>query len=160
MIDVSAARGEGLQAIQRIRNYDASIRIVALAMNDRPEFVERVFSAGAATLVMKTDLARRILETIRRSQTERKGAAPGKEQARAGHGGGRNLDKTEREIVEMIGRGIPTRAIAMRSGMSVAMVEGHRRRICSKLNNPTASQLVQFCVRWVERARGPEVRAS
>jgi DNA-binding NarL/FixJ family response regulator len=155
MIDVSVTRGEGLQVIQRIRNHDANIRIVALAMNDRPEFVERVFSAGAAMLVMKTDLALRVLETIRRSQAERKTGAPGRAPARAGQASGRNLDKTEREIVEMIGRGIPTRAIAMRAGMSVAMVEAHRRRISSKLNNPTASQLVQFCVRWVERARVP-----
>lgn len=160
MIDVSAARGEGLQAIQRIRKSDAKIRIVALAMNDRPEFVERVYSAGAAMLVMKTDLALRVLETIRRSQTERKGDATGKAQPPAARAGGRNLDKAEREIVEMIGRGIPTRAIAMHTGMSVAMVEAHRRRICSKLNNPTASQLVQFCVRWVEQAGVPKAKAS
>jgi DNA-binding CsgD family transcriptional regulator len=55
----------------------------------------------------------------------------------------------------MIGRGVPTRAIAVRVGMSVAMVEAYRRRIRSKLNFPTACQLVQFCVRWAERARLP-----
>jgi len=153
IIDVSVTRGDGLQVIQRIRNHDARIRIVALAMSDKPELTERAFSAGAAALVMKTDLAGRILEAIRRGQAGgAKNGAEGGKHERAGQA--RGLDQVERRIIEMIGRGIPTRAIALRFGMSVAMVEAYRRRIRSKLNHPTASQLVQFCVRWAERVHG------
>jgi len=160
LVDVSMTRGVGLQVIQGIRKHDPAVRIVALAMSDKPELVERVFSAGAAAFVMKTDVAARVLEAIRRKPRQGE-ARPGAvdEPARAAHPAGarpeRALDPVEREIVGMIGRGIPTKAIAMRTGMSVAMVEGYRRRIRSKLNFPTASQLVQFCVRWVERARLP-----
>jgi DNA-binding NarL/FixJ family response regulator len=157
VIDVSLARGAGLELIQRIRKHDAAIRIVALAMSDKPEVVERVLSAGAAEFVVKTDLAARVLEAIRRSRRPR----PASHQARneqgqparqAGMRSERCLDLVEREIVQMIGRGIATRAIAVRLGMSVAMVEAYRRRIRGKLNFPTATQLVQFCVRWAERA--------
>ena len=162
IIDVSASRGSGLQVIQRIRKSHAAIRIVALAMSDKPELVERVFSAGAAAFVVKTDLAARVLDAVRRNQpTQMPMTAREAEFGRLSRPGARSsercLDPTEREIVEMIGRGVPTRAIAVRVGMSVAMVEACRRRIRSKLNFPNASQLVQFCVRWAERARLPVV---
>jgi DNA-binding NarL/FixJ family response regulator len=155
IIDVSLARGTGLELIQRIRRCGPSCRIVALAMIDRPELVEQIFDAGAAAFVRKTDLAARVLETIRRSATGRRqetvGGA-GTEGARhSPMHSGRCLEPLEREIVEMIGCGIPTRAIAIRLGMSVSLVDAYRRRIRSKLNFPTGTQLVEFCVRWAER---------
>jgi len=158
IIDVSLSRGTGLELIQRIRKCATGSRIVALAMTDRPELVERIFDAGAAAFVRKTDLAARVLEAIRRSQAglrQGNGRRIGAE-GMSGHVAGRGdrvLDPLEREIVEMIGRGIPSRAIAVQLGMSGTMVEGYRKRIRSKLNFPTATQLVQFCVRWVEQNR-------
>ncbi|MES2693305.1 MAG: response regulator transcription factor [Verrucomicrobiota bacterium] len=157
VIDVSASRGEGMEAMQRIRKHDTGLRIVALAMSDRPDLVERVLNAGAAAFVIKTDVAARVLEAIRRSQKR----TPAKEAAgedapensrQLASRAGRCLDRIERQIVEMIGRGIATKAIAVRLGMSVAKVETYRRRIREKLNFPTATQFVQFCVQWTERA--------
>lgn len=169
LIDVSASRGDGLEAIQRIRKMDASIRIVALAMTDRPDVVERIFDAGAAAFVIKTDVAARVLDAIRRSQA-------GKAQQAAPSDGNtplrrapeapravRGLDYTERAIVEMIGQGAATKAIAVKLGISLAKVEAYRRRIRGKLNSPTATQLVQFCVRWTENATQnacPEAKAT
>lgn len=158
LVDVSASRGDGLEAIQRIRKADATIRIVALAMTDRPDVVERIFDAGAAAFVIKTDIAARVLEAIRRGQAGRaQRATPGDgnapltrapEASRAVRG----LDHIERAIVEMIGQGAATKAIAVKLGISLAKVEAYRRRIRGKLNSPTATQLVQFCVRWTENA--------
>ncbi len=159
IIDVSLARGMGLELIQRIRRCGLGCRIVALAMIERPELVEQIFDAGAAAFVRKTDLAARILETIRRSGNGRRqeeaverSGAEGTARHSSGHSG-RCLEPLEREIVEMIGCGIPTRAIAIRLGISVSLVEAYRRRIRSKLNFPTGTQLVEFCVRWAERNR-------
>ena len=153
IVDVSPSRGAGLEIIQGIRKLSTKIRIVALAMSERPELAEQVRDAGAAALVVKTDVAPRVLEAIRRARVERETRHPERTAAKrpALRPSRRGLDAVEREIVEMIGRGVPTRAIAVRLRMSVPMVEARRRRIRRKLNLPTATQLVQFCVRWVER---------
>jgi DNA-binding CsgD family transcriptional regulator len=55
----------------------------------------------------------------------------------------------------LIGRGLPARSIAVRLHLSVSAVEAYRRRIRGKLNFPNATELVQFCVRWVEQDDGP-----
>lgn len=151
IIDVSPSRGAGLEVIQRIRKRHTNIRIVAVAMSDKPELVERSLNEGATAFVVKTELATRLLDAIRRNQPERIASADAKAERPSNARSERCLDVVEREIVELIGRGVPTRAIAVRLGMSVAMVENHRRRIRKKLNFPTATQLVQFCVRWAER---------
>lgn len=155
VIDISLSRGEGLALIQRIRNYNTRILIVAVAMSDRPGLEDRIRDAGAAEFVVKTDVAARVLEAIRRTrrkQLERNLEAVAEQPPRpAPVRNSQCLDAEERAIVEMIGQGIPTRAIAVRLKMSVATVEAYRRRIRGKLNFPTATQLVQFCVRWVER---------
>ena len=44
------------------------------------------------------------------------------------------------------------REIAIRLGLSLAMVDAHRRRIRLKLNHPAPTQLVEFCSpMWIMR---------
>jgi DNA-binding NarL/FixJ family response regulator len=164
VMDVSTPDATCLRLMQRIRKGDAHVRIIALAMTDKPGLMERVLDAGAASLVLKNDLVSRILTAIRRDQKQRRmqnvprrpfSQVPRQSASRIE----RRLDIQERAIVEMIGLGVPTRAIAVRVGLSVSMVEGCRRRIRTKLNHPTASQLVQFCVRWTERSRSSASQA-
>jgi DNA-binding NarL/FixJ family response regulator len=151
IIDVAVTRGIGLEIVQRIRKTNTRIRVIALAMTERPELVERSLSAGAVEFVSKNGLAARVLEAVRRSQLPRS-AAPSEAAEvttkRQNVRTGGRLDAVEREIVQLIGRGVPDRGIAIRLGLSVGMVEGYRRRIRSKLNCPTATQLVELCARW------------
>ena len=151
IIDVAVTRGAGLEIVQRIRKINTRIRVIALAMTERPELVERSLSAGAVEFVSKNGLAARVLEAVRRSQLPRSAAPSTAIDAGAKRQGGRTggrLDAIEREIVHLIGRGVPDRGIAIRLGLSVGMVEGYRRKIRSKLNCPTATQLVELCARW------------
>jgi DNA-binding NarL/FixJ family response regulator len=63
------------------------------------------------------------------------------------------LSDRELEVATLIGSGIATREIATRLNMSVKTVETHRAHLKTKLNIQTATQLVQFCVRWVEECK-------
>ena len=60
------------------------------------------------------------------------------------------LSDRELEVVNLIGSGMLTREIAARLHVSVKTVETHRAHIKEKLDLRNATQLVQFCVRWVE----------
>jgi DNA-binding NarL/FixJ family response regulator len=63
------------------------------------------------------------------------------------------LSDRELEIVNLIGNGLPTREIAAKLHISIKTVETHRVHIKSKLSLRNGTQLVQFCVRWVEENR-------
>ena len=54
----------------------------------------------------------------------------------------------------MIGNGTPTREIAQRLSISIKTVESNRAHIKEKLSLTNATQLVQWCVRWVEETKG------
>jgi DNA-binding NarL/FixJ family response regulator len=64
-----------------------------------------------------------------------------------------SLSDRELEVVTLIGSGLATREIALRLNVSVKTVETHRAHIKTKVNVATATQLVQFCVKWVEDSK-------
>lgn len=154
IVDVSAIRWSGLEAVKRIRKRDTSTRIIAVAMSERPELIEGLASAGAAACVMTSGFTERLLQAIRRAP----GSRPGQPEVGAEVGGARRsvmqggFDAVERQIVALIGQGVPSREIAIRLGLSLAMVDSYRRRIRLKLNHPAPTQLVEFCSRWTAQA--------
>ena len=68
-----------------------------------------------------------------------------------------SLSDRELEIVDLIGNGLPTREIAAKLHLSIKTVETHRVHIKRKLSISNATQLIQFCVRWVEEKRSAPV---
>lgn len=165
LVDVSPRRGRGLEIIREIRAFDAGIRILALAIYRPPADVAAILRAGAEACLRKLDLASRLLRAIRRGPSVRARAAavrpPLAPSRRATTSGwSRQFDETEREIMKLVGRGVPARAIAVRLGISVSTVEARRRRIREKLKVITATQFVEFCVRWVQQSGGSKAGAS
>jgi DNA-binding CsgD family transcriptional regulator len=61
-----------------------------------------------------------------------------------------SLTDREKEIFELIGRGLTTKEIADRLGGSPRTVEVHRAKIKKKLECETAAQVVRAAVQWVE----------
>jgi DNA-binding NarL/FixJ family response regulator len=161
LVDLALRQGNGLKLIQAIREAAPHIRIVALAAGESTNEISRVIDAGAAACVRKLETAPRVIMAIRRAYAMRSHldrpeggwAAHDAPHHGPGRRSGHRLDETEREIVKLIGQGIPARGIAVRLGLSIPMVDAHRRRIRAKLNVLTATQLVAFCVRWVQQRR-------
>jgi DNA-binding NarL/FixJ family response regulator len=116
---------------------------------------DRLLAAGATAVVAKSDMAVSLLDALRRAAVKPIVRPPegllGREANAESerHTDYPRLDRVEREIVELIGRGITTRAIAVRLGLSAEAVETSRKRIREILNLVTGTQLVEFCVRWV-----------
>lgn len=159
-VDITLKGNSGLELIKSIRAFNPKIQILVLSMHHESIYALRVLKAGARAYIMKQDVITKVLEAIRR--------------IRSGHlyvsddvasqmlnrlVGGETGDDTspvatlsdrELEIVNLIGNGMLTREIAAKLHVSVKTVETHRAHIKEKLNLRNATQLVQFCVRWVE----------
>lgn len=162
VVDISLKGNSGLELIKNIKSFDPNIQVVVLSMHDESLYALRVLKAGARAYVMKQDMANKVMEAIRRirkgllyvsdrvaSQMLNRlvGDQPDADDPVAG------LSDRELEIVALIGDGLPTREIATKLHISIKTVETHRAHIKSKLNLDNATQLVQFCVRWVEENR-------
>lgn len=163
IVDISLRGNSGLELIKNIKALDSRIHIVVLSVHDESLYALRVLKAGAKGYVMKQDIATKVIEAIRKTSkgqmyvSERvsgqmlnrlvKGREDPDESPVAG------LSDRELEVATLIGSGLATREIAVRLNMSVKTVETHRAHLKTKLHLATSTQLVQFCVRWVEECK-------
>ena len=164
IVDISLKSQNGIELIKNIKAFDSSIQILVLSMHDEAIYALRVLKAGAKAYVMKQEVVEKVMEAIRRIRTGKvfvseRVAAQMLSQVVDGGDPSREspvdtLSDRELEIVTMIGSGIATREIAKRLGISIKTVESHRAHIKEKLNLVNATQLVQWCVRWVEQNKG------
>lgn len=163
IVDISLRTANGIELIKNIKSIDQKIHVMVLSMHDEAVYAMRVLKAGAKGYVMKQDIANKVLEGIQRI---RKGQMYFSEKVtsqvlnRIGNGISAESDSPvsglsdrELEVVNLIGSGLSTSEIASRLHVSVKTIETHRAHIKTKLNIKTATQLVQFCVRWVEDSK-------
>ena len=132
-------------------------------MHDESVYALRVLKAGAKGYVMKQDIANKVLDGI---QKIRKGQMYFSEKVTSqvlnrmmngqdtdSESPVSSLSDRELEVVALVAQGHTNQQVADRLFLSVKTIETHRAHIKTKLNLKTATQLVQFCVRWVEDAR-------
>jgi len=62
------------------------------------------------------------------------------------------LSDRELHVLELMGRGLGTRAIAEALHISVKTVESYRARLKEKINLRSGTELVRFAIRWVADA--------
>jgi DNA-binding NarL/FixJ family response regulator len=164
IVDISLKSQNGIELIKNIKAINPSIQILVLSMHDESIYALRVLKAGAKAYVMKQEVVDKVMEAIRRIRAGKvfvseRVAAQMLSQVVDGNDPSRNspvdaLSDRELEIVTMIGNGTPTREIAKRLSISIKTVESHRAHIKDKLSLTNATQLVQWCVRWVEENKG------
>jgi DNA-binding NarL/FixJ family response regulator len=158
--DISLQGNSGLELVKNIKAFDPGIHIVVYSVHEESVYALRVLKAGAMGYVMKQDQASKVIDAVRQvrqgqmyvsdevgSQMLNRLVRGHSEQ---GDSPVANLSDRELEVVNLIGSGLATREVAPRLNMSVKTVETHRAHIKAKLDLTSASQLVQFCVRWVE----------
>jgi len=170
VVDISLRGNSGLELIKNIKAFDPKIHVVVYSVHDESVYALRVLKAGAKAYVTKQENASRVIDAIRKVRkgqmyvSERvssqmlnrlvKGQNDGGDSAVAG------LSDRELEVASLIGSGLATREIASRLNVSVKTVETHRAHIKTKVNLSSATQLVQFCVRWVEDTKRLQAQGS
>lgn len=163
ILDISLRGTNGIELIKNIKMLDANIRMVVLSVHDESVYALRALKAGAKGYVMKQDVGTRVIEAVRKVHAGQMYVSEQvSTQMLTRLVDGRNelgdspvstLSDRELEIVTLIGSGLATREISLQLHVSVKTIETHRAHIKTKVKVATATQLVQFCVRWVEESK-------
>jgi DNA-binding NarL/FixJ family response regulator len=160
IVDISLKGNSGLELIKNIKAFSPKIQILVLSMHHESIYALRVLKAGARAYVMKQDVVNKVIDAVRRIRNGQlyvsdevanqmlNRLVSGETADDASPVAG--LSDRELEIVNLIGHGMLTREIAAQLHVSIKTIETHRAHIKDKLNLRNATQLVQFCVRWVE----------
>jgi len=157
IVDLSLKESSGLELIKDIRIRFPSVLILVLSMRNDSFYVERVLRAGARGYIAKEEGAEKVIEGIRRvlagevylsqklASTMVKAMVAGSDPQRPLID---RLSDRELEVLELIGKGLPTREIAEKLHVSVKTIDSHREHIKDKLNLDNATELIKYAIQW------------
>ena len=151
LLDMVMPEGDGLEALRRIRAGRGTPRVVVLTSFPADDRVLDAMRAGAAGYLLKDAQPAELLAAIRSAHS---GGAPLHPEAAARLVGelrrppaAAELTAREREVLELIARGMPNKAIALRLSLSEKTVKAHVSATLRKLDVTDRTQAALKAVR-------------
>ncbi len=149
VLDLMLKDGSGLELLKSLVASSPHLRILVLSMHDQRVYAERCLRAGAKGYLMKEEAAALVIDALRAVSSggvflSPSLGAPGPH-ARAPI---EDLSDREMRVFELIGEGLPTRAIAERLDLSDKTVEAHKAHIKKKLHIEHAPDLSRLAFSW------------
>jgi FixJ family two-component response regulator len=143
VLDVRLRYGSGLDVQDELRRRKTTLPIIVLTGHGDVSSSVRALKAGAVDFLQKPAPPKLLLERVRAAiNSDRQARAATTDRAavseRLAH-----LTLREREVMELLIAGKPSKEIAAALRVSVRTVEGHRRMVLSKMNVSSAAQLVR-----------------
>lgn len=163
VVDLTLPDKHGLELIKDILALRPGTRCIVLSMHDESLYAERALRAGARGYLMKETAAENLLSAIQRvlgggiylseTMASRMLEQATGQRGKRGATGVSQLSDRELEVLDMIGRGTPTKLIADKLNISTRTVEAHRAHMKEKLAITDGAALVRYAVQWVESRR-------
>lgn len=159
VVDISLGQGSGIELIRTIKEKWPETRMLVSSMHDETLFAERALRAGALGYVNKGEPPETFVAALLRvnsgqiflseRMTNRMLDLLVTDKTTEQREPLETLSDREIEVFEMIGRGMITKQIAARLGLSHKTIETYREHIKQKLNLANASELTRHAVQWV-----------
>ena len=154
LMDLSMPNMDGIEAIGRVRAQNPDARIVVLTSFSDRERILDALDAGAVGYLLKDAEPDELVRGIRAAAAGESPIAPRAAtellQARRQRSPERELSEREREVLALLGEGLPNKLIAMRLNISEKTVKAHVTRIFQALGVTDRTQAAL----WVQRNRG------
>jgi DNA-binding NarL/FixJ family response regulator len=153
VMDVTMPGLGGIEATRRIREADATVRILALSIHGDGVYVREIVRAGAAGYILKESADSELLAAIRAVADGKSYLCPEvagqivQDYRRRATDPIDLLSPREREILQLIAEGKTNKEAAAQLNLSVYTVDGHRTRIMEKLGLHSVGMLVRFAMK-------------
>ncbi|MGE0872744.1 MAG: response regulator [Kofleriaceae bacterium] len=160
VVDLSLGRDTGFSLIAAMRAAFPNMAILVLSMHDERVFAQRALQSGANGYVGKHEDSQIIITAVRRVLSGKThvseavndmllASLAGPATTKTRPPGLARLSDRELEILQLIGQGVRTSAIADQLDISVKTVETHRARIREKLGAESTNELMVLAVNWL-----------
>jgi DNA-binding NarL/FixJ family response regulator len=159
LADIGLPGKSGLELIKDLRAMRPEMAVLVISMHDETLYAERVLRAGGRGYIMKQEGPEKMLQAIRQvldgqiylsgKMSARILDALSDRRAKTNSPIARLTDR-EFEILQLIGQGKDSHAIAEQLHLSVKTVDAHRGNIKEKLELESGTELICYAARWVE----------
>jgi two-component system, NarL family, response regulator NreC len=153
VLDLSMPLLNGFDATREIQRVSPRTRVIILTMYTERPFVLQAMQAGARGYILKSQAAGDLIRAIQEVLSGAAYLSPGVSallldayRDRSNHGD-EPLTARERAVLQLIGEGKTTKAIAGVLGISFKTAESHRSRMMKKLDIHEVAGLVRYAIR-------------
>jgi DNA-binding NarL/FixJ family response regulator len=157
ILDISMPGMNGIEATRRILAARPAVRVLALSMHSDRRFVIETLKAGASGYLLKDSAFDELARAIEVVMAHGAFLSPAITEmvvrdfvAQAGCEGTAAfsvLTPREREVLQLMAEGVPTKAIAARLEVSVKTVETYRQQVMEKLDLHSVAELTKYAIR-------------
>ena len=134
LMDLQMPEMSGIDAIIAIRSEFPDARIIVLTTYAGDVLAQRALKAGVHAYILKSNVRKELLETIRIVHSGKKRIHPEVATQLADHAGDDLLTAREVEVLALIAAGNSNKLIAERLSITEETVKGHVKNILSKLS--------------------------
>lgn len=133
LMDLRMPIMDGTEAIRLIRRHDETARIIVLTTYQGDEDIHGAFKAGAMGYLLKDSIPDELIHVVREVYAGRPVMAPEIQQALKQRASQPVLTLRERQVLELIARGMRNKEIASALGITPDTTDAHVKRIYTKL---------------------------
>lgn len=147
LCDIRMPKVDGIEATRIILNEYPYTKVVAFTMFDQDKAVQQMLRAGAQGYILKNSSLKIVLEAIRavadgKTYYDKKVHVPQAEKNSTQS----ILSAREREILQLIAKGLTSHQIADRLFIGKSTVDTHRKNMIRKLGLSGAGELLRYAV--------------
>jgi DNA-binding NarL/FixJ family response regulator len=154
VLDLTMPLLNGLDAARQIKQFDRSIRLVFVTMNEDPDLAAEAFRAGGAAYLLKRSAGSELLTAIREAMKRRSYVTPlvtegmlGSLMESGGEAPSRHLTTRQREVLQLLAEGKSMKEVASILNVTPRTVAFHKYRMMEQLKIKTNAELIQYAIR-------------
>ena len=144
----------GLEAARQIKQFDKTVKLVFVTMNEDPDLAAEAFRAGGSAYLLKRSAGAELLTAIREAMKHRSYVTPLVTEGMLGSlmhsktdAPSRQLTSRQREVLQLLAEGKSMKEVAGILNVTARTVAFHRYRMMEQLHIRTNAELIQYAIR-------------
>jgi DNA-binding NarL/FixJ family response regulator len=150
LVDISMPLLNGFDAVRRIRESGSETRIIFLTMHDDATLLSEAFRCGASGYILKQSAGEELVNAIREVAQGNNYVSPlvnDLPEVLTLHPQKTTITPRQREVLELISRGLTMKEIASQLNISTRTAESHKYEMMQTLRVQTTAELIRYSLR-------------
>ena len=151
LVDISMPVLNGFDAVRRITEHGSEAKIIFLTMHDDATLLAEAFRSGASGYVLKQAAGEELANAIREVAEGKSYVSPlvtnRPTEPLTPHSQKTTITPRQREVLELISRGLTMKEIASQLNISTRTAESHKYEMMQTLGVETTAELIRYSLR-------------